>query len=76
MHPLVVNLELLKDSELEQKINDLTKKYFMTANFDLRSQIASIIEMYKEELGSRRQKELSKVLDQKNKDLDSLIKVN
>lgn len=76
MHPLIYDLELLKDSELEQKINDLTKKYFMTTNFDVRSQIASVIETYKEELSTRRQNELSKMMEQKTKDLDKLIKIN
>lgn len=76
MHPLVGNLESLKDSELEYKINELTKKYFMTANCDVRSQLSSILSMYKEELNVRRQHQLNTALNQKSKDIDNLVKVN
>jgi hypothetical protein len=40
MHPLISNLENLKDSEIDFKINDLTKKYFQSANPDLRQQVS------------------------------------
>ena len=38
MHPLAGDLESLKDIDLENKINDLTKKYFMTRNPGLQAQ--------------------------------------
>lgn len=74
MHPLIGNLESLKDSDVQNKINELTKKYFLTANIQLRSQIATILDVYREELSMRRSRELQKGLEDRNKDLDSLIK--
>jgi hypothetical protein len=76
MHPLVDGLENLKDSELDAKINDLTKKYFMTTNFEVQRQIAVVLDSHKEELSKRRAKEWLKMSEKLNKNLDNLIKVN
>jgi len=76
MHPLVSDLEHLKDSELDAKINDLTKKYFMTTNFEVQRQIAVVLDSHKEELSRRRAKEWQKMSEKMNKNLDNLIKVN
>lgn len=76
MHPLIQNLSALKDSEIEFKVNDLTKKYFMTSNYEIRSQISVILETYKEELSVRRQRELERMANERNKDLDKLININ
>ena len=76
MHPLVDDLASLKDSELESKVNDLTRKYFMTTNYQLQSQIALVLDTYKEELNSRRHAEWQKTMETRNKDLDKLIKVD
>ena len=53
MHPLIVNLENIKTHELEEKIAELSKKYFLTHNPDLQFQIVSIIDEYKNELYSQ-----------------------
>lgn len=74
MHPLVGNLSDLKTSELENKITDLTKKYFMTVNMDARQQISMVLDSYKSELNKRHSDALAKVMSDKN--LDKLIKVN
>lgn len=75
MHPLLGDLSNLKDSEIENKIEDLTKKYWMTYNPDVKMQIAVVLESYREELINRRLR-----VQQNNQktdiDLDSLIKVN
>jgi hypothetical protein len=76
MHPLVDGLENLKDSELDAKINDLTKKYFMTTNFEVQRQISVVLDSHKEELSKRRAKEWLKMSEKLNKNLDNLIKVN
>jgi len=76
MHPLVDNLSEFKDSDLESKINDLTRKYFMTNNFYLQQQIALTLDTYKEELMVRRQAEWQRTMEMRNKDLDKLIKVD
>jgi hypothetical protein len=76
MHPLTGDLSLFKDAELEEKIQSLTKKYYMSYNFDLKNQIASILEDYNEELSKRRAASLKKLMDSRDKTLDKLIKVN
>jgi hypothetical protein len=76
MHPLVNNLELLKDSELESKISELSKKYFSTGSFELRSQIAMVLDSYKEEMAKRQAAAYEKLMQTRNKDLDKLINVN
>jgi glutamate synthase domain-containing protein 3 len=76
MHPLVHDLDKLKDAELENKINELTKKYFSTHNFDVQQQIIMVLESYKEELSKRQRSAYEKMMNSRNKDLDKLIKVN
>ncbi len=76
MHPLVNDLDSLKTTELEAKINDLTKKYFMTANPGMQAQISIVLDTYKEEIGKRQQLEWEKVLESRNKGLDKLINVS
>lgn len=76
MHPLAGDLSEFKDSELESKVQDLTKKYFQTANMDIRMQIASLLENYNVELATRRQAQLQKMMDGRDKSLDKLIRVD
>jgi hypothetical protein len=76
MHPLVLNLESLKNAEIESKINDLTKKYFMTSNYDVQSQIAAVLDVYKEELSTRQRAEWQKTMESRDKGLDKLINVS
>ena len=76
MHPLVGDLSSLKDSELELRLNDLTRKYFTTRNFELQRQMSMVIDTYKEELSVRKQKEYEKMMQSRNKDLDKLINVS
>lgn len=76
MHPLIDNLTELKISELENRISDLTRKYFSTGNSEVRSQIVLILDTYKGELARRQQQEYEKMIRSRDKDLDKLIKVN
>ena len=76
MHPLVGDLSSLKDSELEAKVNELSKKYFSTYNVDVREQIVMVLDTYKEELNNRKQREYNKMVQSRNKDLDNLINVD
>lgn len=75
MHPLVSDLSGLKTAELENKISDLTRKYFTSPNPDVRQQIVMILETYKEELARRQLEEYNKMMNSRNKDLDKLINV-
>jgi uncharacterized protein YpbB len=76
MHPLAGDLSNLKDSEIEAKVNDLTKKYFMTPNTGVKAQMAAMLDTLNEELGRRRKASYDKAMAARNKDLDSLIKIN
>lgn len=76
INPLVDDMSSLKDSEIESKIQDLSKKYWATNNPNLRFQIAQFLEIYKEELGTRRAKAWEQQYQKRNKDLDNLIQVN
>lgn len=76
MHPLINNLTELKISELENRISDLTRKYFSSANPELRNQIVLALDTYKMELARRQQEEYEKMIRSRDKDLDKLIKVN
>jgi hypothetical protein len=76
MHPLVGDLSHFKDSELEDKTNELTRKYFSTYNPEVQYQISMVLESYKNELNNRRQREYEKMMTSRNKDLDKLIKVS
>jgi hypothetical protein len=77
-HPLLAPPTELKDTDLEQKILDLSKKYFIAARMGqsgVCDQLSMALSMYKDEQ-SRRQREATKTLvrDQ-DKDLDDLINV-
>ncbi len=76
MHPLIQNLSDLKDQELESKILDLSKKYWVARNPDLQRQISMALDTYNEELRSRRAKALEQMYQNRDKDLDKLINVN
>lgn len=65
----------VSDSDLEKKLNELTRKYFMTNNADLKYQVATVLHMYKEELVNRRNKVYNEQFD-KQQGLDNLIKIN
>lgn len=76
MHPLSGDLASLKDSEVESKIFDLTKKYFMTHNTEIREQISMLLDTYNQELSTRRANALKKLMDNRDKSLDKLINVS
>jgi hypothetical protein len=76
MHPLAGNLSELKDVELESKIGDLTKKYFMTQNPGVREQMGALLDTYKDELSKRQKAAWDKMMANRDKTLDKLINVN
>jgi hypothetical protein len=76
MHPLVNDLISMKDPELESKINDLTRKYFMTYNPGIQAQIVAVLDSYKEELDRRRRLDYEKMMNTRDKGLDKLINVS
>lgn len=76
MHPLVENLSDLKDAEIENKILDLSKKYWQTHNPDLKYQISTLLDMYNQELSTRRAKMWQQQYQNRDKGLDKLININ
>jgi hypothetical protein len=76
MHPLVPNLSEFKDAELDSKIQSLTKMYFTARNPEVQNQIVMLLEEYKAELNTRRSRAWNAEYQNRNKDLDNLIKVN
>jgi hypothetical protein len=76
-HPLVEDTKNIKDNDLENRISDLNKKYYIAARSGqggLCGQILTILDMLKEEQQSRYKKNLES-LTKKNQDLDDLINV-
>lgn len=80
MHnPLVHGLGNLTTQELEQKIIELQRKYFQTSNPSVQSQIVNLLDIYKEELNTKRAIEANRQReDQDNGDnsLDNLINIS
>jgi hypothetical protein len=77
MHPLMENTNHLKDSELETKILDLSKKYFQASrNPALQQQVLAVLDFYKEELSVRRAKFWQEQNEKRDSDLDNLINVS
>jgi len=79
-NPLVDSFEKLSDSEIEEKIIDLSRKFWMTHNPSVQQQISVILEMYKEEGRARRASAMvqrtKKTDDDPENPLDNLINVS
>ena len=76
MYPYDIDLSELKDSDIEEKIQELTRKYFTAQRLgkaELLTPIANFITMYKSEMSKRHQEKMKANLDN---DLDQLINVN
>jgi hypothetical protein len=75
-HPLESDLTQIRDNELEEKLLELNKKYFLAyrlGNQDLLTQVATFVNIYKDELNRRNQLKLKQQLDG---DVDQLINVD
>ena len=75
-HPLVDDLSHLKDTEVEEKILELSKKYFAAQRLgkhDMLTQINTLVIKYKQEMSKRNSEKLRTQLDG---DLDQLINVD
>ena len=75
MHPLIDNYKDLTDSELNEKIADLSHKYWKTKNPAIQSQMVMILDELREEQRMRIQNsQLNSGSD--NNDLDNLINIS
>lgn len=75
-NPLVDDFSKLTDPEIENKISDLGRKYFISRNPQVQMQIATLLDMYKEELRARRARAQLQSQQNGNSDLDSLINIS
>jgi len=75
-NPLVDSLTDLTDSEIEDKIIELSRKYFMTHNPAVQQQINVILEMFKDESRARQAKQYKKMKGDDDSPLDNLINVS
>ena len=74
-HPLIDQLDHLTVSEIENKIVELQRKYFQTHNPQVQSQIATVLDIFKEEARCRRAQEYNKQQNNDDSDLDNLINI-
>ena len=76
--PLIDSLDHFTLQELEEKVTDLQRKYFMSRNPQVQLQITNVLDIYKLELQDRRIKELQRQQSQDNDDnsLDNLINIS
>jgi hypothetical protein len=75
MHPLV-DLSTLKDPDLQNRIAELTRKYFMTTNSAVKMQIANVLDMYNAEVEVRSAKQWEDAQKNQDNGLDKLINIS
>lgn len=76
IHPFQGDLTALSDSEVEEKLQELSRKYFAAArlgNQQLLTQVSTFVNIYREEMFRRYMNKGKGNLD---KDLDQLINVD
>jgi|TARA_B100000925_G_C21884981_1_gene420198 hypothetical protein len=76
LHPFSEDTKDLTVSELQEKLSDLSKKYFQTHNPQVKEQIGTFIEFYKQEILIKEQKLRQEEQKNGDLDLDNLIKVS
>lgn len=76
IHPLVEDLDSIEDAALEEKILDLTKKYFTAYRLgkpELLTQLEILVNMYRQE---RTRRNIERTKKELGGDLDQLINVD
>jgi len=73
-NPLADSFEDLTDAQIQEKVQDLTRRYYQTRNPGLQNQIAVMLDMFRQEQTTRMYKQ--KQQDDDNPDLDNLININ
>lgn len=78
-NPLLPDLSKLKPEDLDHKINELMKKYFLAARFGqgaVCDQISVILDAYKEEQSRRYAEANKKLIKTQDKNLDDYINID
>ena len=76
LHPFSEDTKDFSVSELQEKLSDLSKKYFQTHKPQVKEQIGTFIEFYKQEILIKEQKLRQEEQKNGDLDLDNLIKVS
>jgi hypothetical protein len=75
IHPFSEDTADMTVSDIHEKLADLSKKYFQTQNPQVREQIQTFIEFYKQEVRIKEEKQKQEEQNG-DLDLDNLIKVS
>jgi hypothetical protein len=78
-NPLINDLSHLSINEVEEKIIILQRRYFQANNPSVQSQLLHYLNIYKEEMSTRRAKEMQKqrqIQDGDENSLDNLINIS
>ncbi len=75
LHPFSEDTSNLSINQLYEKINDLTKKYFLSNNTEVKQQIQTFIDYYKQEIRVKEAAEKKKAEENGEIDLDKLINI-
>jgi|TARA_E500000178_G_scaffold192970_1_gene190963 hypothetical protein len=75
-HPLLENLTVLSDTDLQERLSSISTKYWQTQNPDVRSQMIVIIDELKYELKLRSSKPVENSEDDGDNSLDNLINIS
>ena len=75
-HPLLENLTVLSEADLQERLSSISTKYWQTQNPDVRSQMLVIIDELKYELALRRSKPVENIDDDGDNSLDNLINIS
>lgn len=75
-NPLLDNLADMSESDLEARLSDLSRKYFMSSNPNVQQQLQIAIEQFKQELYVRQEQNRLKEQNNDENDLDNLINIS
>ena len=76
-NPLATDFYDLSDKQLEERLGELNRKYFMTRNPQVQMQMSVLIQQMREEVKSRNARaKVQENTDQDNKGLDNLINIS
>jgi hypothetical protein len=78
LHPFEPDFTNMKDSEIEEKIFELNKKYYQASrlgNPELLTQLSTFVNIYKQEMSRRYAERTKNSRGQMDGDLDQLINV-
>tara|TARA_B100000927_G_C16227513_1_gene374026 strand:+ start:217 stop:450 length:234 start_codon:yes stop_codon:yes gene_type:complete len=76
LHPFSEDTSDLSVSQIHEKISELTKKYFQAQNPEVKNQISTFIEYYKQEARIKEEKNRQETNQNGDLDLDNLINIS